>query len=263
MAPGPVRWPWIASSVPIETFPAGVRFRGWMSEAEGFLCFRLLASLTWPPRPGPMPLTQSLLSWPLPSSRVSPRPACAPRPILSSHWYLGFLASRQAAASLKPRATDSTHVSDGQGARLPSSGPAGVPRSRVVRPGRCTPSPDARPGRCTPSPDARPGRRTPSPGRPARPTYPSPGRADLGGARGVLVRAGWAGSWQRIDGVSRLLPYSDLLALTSSSRRGEGVSDRGSWKRLRILPTGHVDAHVEPDIETGAVLIGPAWCLDR
>ena len=241
MAPGPVRWPWIASSVPIETFPAGVRFRGWMSEGEGFLCFRLLASLTWPPRPGPMPLTQSLLSWPLPSSRVSPRPACAPRPILSSHWYLGFLASRQAAASLKPRATDSTHVSDGQGARLPSSGPAGVPRP-----------PDARPGRCTPSP-----------GRPARPVYPSPGRADLGGARGVLVRAGWAGSWQRIDGVSRLLPYSDLLALTSSSRRGEGVSDRGSWKRLRILPTGHVDAHVEPDIETGAVLIGPAWCLDR
>src|SRR6202035_153181 len=61
-------------------------------------------------------------------------------------------------------------------------------------------------------------------------------------------------SWQRIDGVSRLLPYSDLLTLTSSSRRGEGLSDRGSWKRLRILLTGHVDAHVEPDIETAAVL---------
>ena len=125
------------------------------------------------------------------------------------------------------------------------------------------PSPVVRPGRCTPSRVVRPGRCTPSPGRPAWPTYPSPGRADLGGARGVLARGGWAGSWQRIDGVSRLLPYSDLLALTSSSRRGEGVSDRGSWKRLRILPTGHVDAHVEPDIETGAVLIGPAWCLDR
>ena len=121
-------------------------------------------------------------------------------------------------------------VRPGPFTRLPASGPADVPRPL----------------------DARPGRRT-----------PSPGRADLGGARGVLVRAGWAGSWQRIDGVSRLLPYSDLLALTSSSRRGEGVSDRGSWKRLRILPTGHVDAHVEPDIETGAVLIGPAWCLDR
>jgi hypothetical protein len=61
---------------------------------------------------------------------------------------------------------------------------------------------------------------------------------------------GSAGSAQRINGVSRLLPYSDLLALTSSSRRGEDVSDRGSWKRLRILLTGHVDAHAEPDIET-------------
>ena len=170
-----------------------------------------------------------------------PPSACAPRPILSSHWYLGFLASRQAAASLMPQATDSTQVSDGQGARLPASGPADVPRLPASGPAD------------VPRPlDARPGRRT-----------PSPGRADLGGARGVLVRGGWAGSWQRIDGVSRLLPYSDLLALTSSSRRGEGVSDRGSWKRLRILPTGHVDAHVEPDIETGAVLIGPAWCLDR
>jgi hypothetical protein len=36
---------------------------------------------------------------------------------------------------------------------------------------------------------------------------------------------GSAGSAQRINGVSRLLPYSDLLALTSSSRRGEDVSD--------------------------------------
>jgi hypothetical protein len=64
---------------------------------------------------------------------------------------------------------------------------------------------------------------------------------------------GSAGSAQRINGVSRLLPYSDLLALTSSSRRGEDVSDRGSWKRLRILLTGHVDAHAEPDIETVVV----------
>ena len=135
----------------------------------------------------------------------------------------------------------SSRLAHAPGDRLHS----GVGRSRG-------PSPGVRPGRCTPPPGVQPGRCT-----------PSPGRADLGGARGVLVRAGWAGSWQRIDGVSRLLPYSDLLALTSSSRRGEGVSDRGSWKRLRIMPTGHVDAHVEPDIETGAVLIGPAWCVDR
>jgi hypothetical protein len=192
-----------------------------------------------------------------------PRPACAPRPILSSHWYLGFLASRQAAASLMPQATDSTQVSDGQGARLPASGPADVPRLPASGPADVPRLPASGPADVprlpasgpadVPRPlDARPGRRT-----------SSPGRADLGGARGVLVRGGWAGSWQRIDGVSRLLPYSDLLALTSSSRRGEGVSDRGSWKRWRILPTGHVDAHVEPDIETGAVLIGPAWCLDR
>jgi len=192
-----------------------------------------------------------------------PPSACAPRPILSSHWYLGFLASRQAAASLMPQATDSTQVSDGQGARLPASGPADVPRFPASGPADVPRLPASGPADVprlpasgpadVPRPlDARPGRCT-----------PSPGRADLGGARGVLVRAGWAGSWQRIDGVSRLLPYSDLLALTSSSRRGEGVSDRGSWKRLRIMPTGHVDAHVEPDIETGAVLIGPAWCLDR
>jgi len=92
-----------------------------------------------------------------------------------------------------------------------------------------------------------------------------------GGARVWFRRArvrfpdwrGSARSAQRINGVSRLLPYSDLLALTSSSRRGEDVSDRGSWKRLRILLTGHVDAHAEPDIETGAVPIGPVWWLDR
>jgi len=41
MAPGPVRWPSIASSVPSETFPTRVRFRGWMSEAGGFLCLRM------------------------------------------------------------------------------------------------------------------------------------------------------------------------------------------------------------------------------
>ena len=126
-----------------------------------------------------------------------------------------------------------------------------------------------------PLPEARPGRRTPSPRRPppadeprlpdARPGAPYPVSPDAPiGRRGGRPRPRrWAGSWQRIDGVSRLLPYSDLLALTSSSRRGEGVSDRGSWKRLRTLPTGHVDARVEPDIEMGAVLIGPAWCLDR
>src|SRR5579859_4756323 len=80
----------------------------------------------------------------------------------------------------------------------------------------------------------------------------------LGAARpGVAGGPRWPDSWQRIDGVSRLLPYSDLLTLTSSSRRGEGLSDRGSWKRMRILLTGRLDVHAEPDIDTGAALIGP------
>ena len=55
MAPGPVRWPSIASSVLSETFPDRVRFRGWMSEADGFLRRRLPASLTWPPGSGSSP----------------------------------------------------------------------------------------------------------------------------------------------------------------------------------------------------------------
>ena len=252
MAPGPVRWPWIASSVPSETFPAGVRFRGWMSEAEGFLCSRLPASLTWPARPAPIPLTQSRPSWPLPRSQASCRPPCAPRPVALSHWYPGSLASRQATTSLVPQATDSTHVWTVKG---PSPGRSARPTCPAFR----TPAP----GRRTPSPGVQSGPRPPSPARPPRAAVPGLPAAPIWAARGRPRPGRWAGSWQRIDGVSRLLPYSDLLALTSSSRRGEGVSDRGSWKRLRILPTGHVDARVEPDIETGAVLIGPAWCLDR
>jgi hypothetical protein len=46
MAPGSVRWPSIASSVPSETFPNRVRFRGRMSEAGGFLCLRMPCELS-------------------------------------------------------------------------------------------------------------------------------------------------------------------------------------------------------------------------
>jgi hypothetical protein len=263
MAPGPVRWPWIASSVPSETFPAGVRFRGWMSEAEGFLCFRLLASLTWPPRPGPCRLPSLYrpsfcpVHGPAPVPLARRGPSCRPTGI-SDFLHPGKQPPRSCPRRQTPLRCRTVKGPVSQRPARPMY-PVSRRPARPMHPVPRTPGPaDApRPPTSGPAdaprpPDARPGRRT-----------PSPGRADLGGARGVLVRAGWAGSWQRIDGVSRLLPYSDLLALTSSSRRGEGVSDRGSWKRLRILPTGHVDAHVEPDIETGAVLIGPAWCLDR
>jgi hypothetical protein len=210
MAPGPVRWPWIASSVASETFPTGVRFRGWMSEAEGFLCSRLPASLTWPARPGSARLARPRLSGTIPRSQAVCR------------------LTRSAARPVVPTSTsDRLRRVSHPGIRV-----IAVPISRL-------PLQSAR--SCT--------RR----GRALRLPAPESDRLRCGSSPGV----GREGSWQRIDGVSRLLPYSDLLALTSSSRRGEGGSDRGSWKRLRILPTGHVDARVEPDIETGAVLIGP------
>src|SRR5579859_3430550 len=92
------------------------------------------------------------------------------------------------------------------------------------------------------------------------PTGPAPTQAlaPPHGPANPQPRVRLADSWQRIDGVSRLLPYSDLLALTSSSRRWEATSDRGSWKRMRILMTGHADTHAEPAIGTGGSLIGPA-----
>jgi len=191
---------------------------------------------------GPMPLTQSRPPWPLPRSQIGCLPAGAPRPVLPSHWRLGSLASRKATVSLVPQTTDSTHVSDGQGARLPDTRPSHVRRLPHVRPGRRNPSP-RRPARpmypvsrtSSPAdvrrlPDTQPAhvRRLPA-ARPGRRPVSRPRRSGRRGGRPRPRR--WAGSWQRIDGVSRLLPYSDLLALTSSSRRGEGVSDRGSWKR--------------------------------
>jgi len=60
-----------------------------------------------------------------------------------------------------------------------------------------------RPPAPAPQPPSRvPGARVP--GARAQPVYPSPGRADPG-RRAAPDRS--AGSWQRIDGVSRLLPY--------------------------------------------------------
>ena len=213
---------------------------------------------------GPMPPIQSRPLWPLPRSRAGyhPRsrrgPSCRPtgisdrlhlrkQPLRSCLGRQTPLTSRTVKGPRLPAARP--------GRRTPSPGRPARPAYPVSRP----PGPAGVPG----LPAARPGRRTRSPGAQPGPRTRSPGRADLGGARARPRPWRLAGSWQRIDGVSRLLPYSDLLALTSSSRRGEGVSDQGSWKRLRILLTGYVDAHAEPDIETGAVLIGPAWCLDR
>jgi len=55
------------------------------------------------------------------------------------------------------------------------------------------------------------------------------------GAPGAICVPAWsADPGQRIDGVSRSLQYSDLLALTLSGRRGEACQTEGSWKRLRI-----------------------------
>jgi hypothetical protein len=221
----------MASSVPSETFPTRVRFRGWMSEADGFLCPRFPASLTWPARPGPGP---SPLSRPWRSShrsRGNCRPRSHPPPVLQSQRRL---------RPSRPR-------------RRATTGPAVPAASQVARvPGRSAVLPRPRPlRRATVSAVGPPCYRVR--GRSAVRSAPSIARI-----RGVarLRFPDWrgsAGSAQRINGVSRLLPYSDLLALTSSSRRGEDVSDRGSWKRLRILLTGHVDAHAEPDIETVVV----------
>jgi hypothetical protein len=215
MAPGPVRWPWIASSVASETFPAGVRFRGWMSEAEGFLCSRLPASLRWPARPRPIPLTQSRPSWPLPRSQPEYRPAHAatgPSVPLVSPIACISQSNRFAHASGD---RDSTPVSGGQ--RPVSRRPA---RPTYPVSGRLSaqhsPSPAAYPPNTPRLPVPSP---ADLPGLPAAPI-----RAACGGAPG---RSGWPGSWQRIDGVSRLLPYSDLLALTSSkSARGGRVRPR-------------------------------------
>src|SRR5260370_26336379 len=81
MAPGPVRWPWIASSVPSETFSARVRFRGWMSEAEGFLCRVPEGARRTPPRRRLLIQPEALGhdgehvdAWPEPRPRPGPRP---------------------------------------------------------------------------------------------------------------------------------------------------------------------------------------------
>jgi len=82
---------------------------------------------------------------------------------------------------------------------LPASLSARTSRPRPPAP---APQPPSR------VPGARvPGARVPGarvPGARAQPVYPSPGRADPG-RRAAPDRS--AGSWQRIDGVSRLLPY--------------------------------------------------------
>lgn len=197
MTPGPVRWSWIAASVPSETYPAGVRFRGRMSEAEGFLCSTFPASLAWPAGPGPVRVIEPRISGTMPRSQTiySFTVALAR---LRSWRYLPRLAS-------------------------PARRPVGWPHPQC----------SARPAR-------------PTLGRPSAPHPPAARRTvcrphpDPAGVHGSDPPHGASSgdSWQRIDGVSRLLPYSDLLALTSSSRRGEAWSDRGSWKRLRILQTG-------------------------
>ena len=139
MASGPVRWPWIASSVPSETFPIGVRFRGWMSEAEGFLCSRLLASLTWPARPGSARLAQPRLSVTIPRSqavcrltRSAVRPVVPPVPRIAC-----VVSATRYPGSRRPH--------------LPTSTPVGT----LLHPARaCAPAPGTESSRHAPAPPA-------------------------------------------------------------------------------------------------------------
>jgi hypothetical protein len=140
MTPGPVRWPRIASSVPSETFLAGVRFRGRMSEAEGFLCSTLPASPWWPARPRSIPPTQPQPSRPLPRSRPRCRPARDPRPVLLSPLVSGSLAPANKpftrAEGDATRATQQGRRDKGDATRATQQGePRGSPRSCEVKPG--------------------------------------------------------------------------------------------------------------------------------
>jgi hypothetical protein len=179
-----------------------------MSEAEGFLWSRLPASLAWPARPDLCRLPSLDRHGLCPGHRSAAVPPARRGPSCRPTGVSDLLhPGKQPFRSCHRRQTPLTsRTVKGPVSRTPSR-----PTSVVSRP----PSPaDVRR-----LPTAQPGRRPVS--RPRR-----------SGRRGGRPRPRrWAGSWQRIDGVSRLLPYSDLLALTSSSRRGEGVSDRGSWKR--------------------------------
>jgi len=102
------------------------------------------------------------------------------------------------------------------------------------------------------------------PGRASCPGRAPSGRVSATGSMRGRLRLARVGRFRlRIDGVPRSLPYRDLLALTSSGRRGEGGSDRSSWKRWRIWLIGYVNVRAESDIETLSVRYRAVWCLDR
>ena len=192
-----------------------------MSEAEGFLWSRLPASLAWPARPDLCRLPSLDRHGLCPGHRSAAVPPARRGPSCRPTGVSDLLhPGKQPFRSCHRRQTPLTsRTAKWPVSRTPSR-PSHVRRLPHVRPGRRKPvSQTPGPAYVPRLPAAQPGRRPVS--RPRR-----------SGRRGGRPRPRrWAGSWQRIDGVSRLLPYSDLLALTSSSRRGEGVSDRGSWKR--------------------------------
>src|SRR5579859_6279508 len=191
MAPGPVRWPWMASSVPCETFPAGVRFRGWMSEAEGFLWSRLPASLTWLARPPPELLALSRQPDLCPGHRdlgSRARPVRCPVRIGGSP------------SDPPPRVGPAAPVDPEAVPRLPPPrvGPAAPvdPEAVPAQGARPRPSAPLRPRAIDATPTrAAQGARRPDPPRPK-------GSHRSDGAAKPSPSARFADSWQRIDGVS-------------------------------------------------------------
>ena len=203
-----------------------------MSEAEGFLWSRLPASLAWPARPDLCRLPSLDRHGLCPGHRSAAVPPARRGPSCRPTGVSDLLhPGKQPFRSCHRRQTPLTsRTAKWPVSRTPSR-PSHVRRLPHVRPGR------RKPVSQTPARPMYPVSRPPSPADVRRLPTAQPGRRPVSRPRRSGRRGGrprprrWAGSWQRIDGVSRLLPYSDLLALTSSSRRGEGVSDRGSWKR--------------------------------
>jgi hypothetical protein len=145
---------------------------------------------------------------------VGSRWVCAPRVAREPDVTRGTRVCRN---TVKPGVHDATPPALEPGDRPLSCAPGTVrcharPGPSVVRRARDRPLSGAHPG--------------PSVVRRQSGTVRSHARA-IGSARTVGVSAGPAASGQRIDGVSRSLPYSDLLALTSSGRlRGGRVRPR-------------------------------------
>jgi hypothetical protein len=213
-----------------------------MSDAEGFLCATLPASLTWPARPASVRLARPVPSGTTPRSRASaasgsvrpcqlpacPAWACALPERPDGAWVRLFWCERQALSRHSAPPASPSSPDPPPAIRPTTSLPQRRAPDDVVATTTSLPPPQL------PPPAGAPVSRRADPGDPVsrQPArwrtlcLPAPRSGRCAGW--LAVRGRREDSWQRIDGVSRLLPYSDLLTLTSSSRRGEGGSDRGS-----------------------------------